>query len=77
MRMNVPSGHQQAQRERINGVLVTKFYVNGNPAPDITNGDRIVYSGDVYDIVAVRNFDASGIYLTIDAVKVDPAAAVL
>lgn len=76
MRMNIPSGNSEAQRERINGVLVTKFYVNGNPSPDILNSDRIVYAGNVYDIKAVRDFDQSGVYLTIDATKVDPAAKV-
>jgi hypothetical protein len=76
MRMNIPSGNQQAQQERINGVLVTKFYVNGNPSPDIISDDRIIYNGNAYDIKAVRDFDQSGIYLTIDAVLVQPAAAV-
>lgn len=76
MRMNIPSGTQSSQRERINGVLVEKFYVNGNPSPDITNNDRIVYAGNVYDVKAVRDFDQSGVYLTIDTVKVDPAAKV-
>lgn len=77
-RMNIPSGNKEAHWDRINGTLVTKWFINGNPAPDIAGGtDRIVYGTRVFDIKAVRNFDSAGVYLTIDTVEVSPSVAVL
>jgi len=72
MRFNVPSGNQQAGRARIDGVKTVKIFISG--APDIVANDRIVYSARVFDIKAVRNVDEAGVFLTIDAVEVQPSA---
>lgn len=77
MRANFTSGDQEVHGQRINGILVTKFFVNGNPSPDIVaNTDRILYGTRVFDIKAVRDVDQAGVFLTIDTVEVSPSVAV-
>lgn len=77
MRANFPSGNQEAHGGRISATLDAKFYVNGNPAPDILPTDRIVFGTRVFDIKAVKDVDQAGVFLTIDTVEVQPSTAVL
>jgi head-tail adaptor len=77
MRFNVPSGALDIEHTRFNSELIVKIFVNGNPVPDITDKDRIIYGSRVFDIKAIRNVDESGVFLTIDAVEVLPSAVVL
>lgn len=72
MRFNTKGGSERTGN-RVSGYNNYTIYVNGNPAPDIIEKDRIVYASRVFDVIAVNDMDESGVFLALTAEEVFPS----